>query len=101
MEIEENKILDVFCCQSCGRLPMQTTEQFGTNKDGSVNREYCCYCYKDGAFTSNYTLDEMIGHNVKFIDEFNKDSKTKYSKEEAIEEMKKYLLTLKRWKTSK
>ena len=53
MKIEENQMLGVFCCQSCGRLPMQTTEQFGTNKDGSVNREYCCYCYKDGAFTSN------------------------------------------------
>lgn len=102
MEIEVNKMMDVFYCQSCG-MPMQTSEQFGTNKDGSANREYCCYCYKKGASTSTSTStsDDMIAHNVKFIDQFNKDSKTKYSKEEAIEEMKKYFQTLKRWKTFK
>ncbi len=30
-------------CQSCG-MPLQK------------NEEYCCYCYKDGAFTMNCTI---------------------------------------------
>ena len=29
-------------CQSCG-MPMQE-EQYGTNRDGSKNHTYCCYC---------------------------------------------------------
>ena len=36
-------------CQSCG-MPLQKNEELGTNHDGSKNEEYCCYCYKDGAF---------------------------------------------------
>ena len=35
-------------CQSCG-MPM-TTEIYGTNADGTLNEDYCMYCYKDGAF---------------------------------------------------
>ena len=33
--------------------------QYGTEKDGSSNETYCCYCYKDGAFTSECTMEEM------------------------------------------
>ena len=36
-------------CQSCG-MPLQKNEELGTNHDGSKNEEYCCYCYKDGAW---------------------------------------------------
>lgn len=82
-------------------MPLQRAEDFGTNKDGSTNAEYCCYCYREGEFTSNVTMDEMIEHCVQFLDEFNKDTKTKFSKEEAIAEMKSYFPTLKRWKTAK
>ena len=42
-------------CQSCG-MPLQKNEELGTNHDGSKNEEYCCYCYKDGAFTMNCTI---------------------------------------------
>ena len=37
-------------CQSCG-MPLQAEDQWGTNADGSLNEEYCCYCYQKGAFT--------------------------------------------------
>ena len=58
-------------CQSCG-MPLQKNEELGTNHDGSKNEEYCCYCYKDGAFTMDCTMDQMIDHCVQFVDEFNK-----------------------------
>ena len=48
-------------CQSCG-MPLQKNEELGTNHDGSKNEEYCCYCYKDGAFTMACTMDQMIDH---------------------------------------
>lgn len=83
-------------CQSCG-MPLQATEHFGTNADGSINEEYCVWCYKDGAFTSDCTMEEMIAHCVKYLGEFNAGSGTKYTEEEAIAEMRKYFPTLKRW----
>ncbi len=84
-------------CQSCG-MPMTTDDQFGSNEDGSLNTEYCTYCYQDGAFTGEYTMDEMIEHNLVFLDEFNKDADHPFTKEEARAGMKEYFPTLKRWK---
>lgn len=94
--VKDDKYINLFC-QSCG-MPMQTADQFGTNKDGSLNQEYCCYCYKDGAFVQDCTMDEMIEHCIKYLDEFNGASNTNFSKEEAMAEMKKHFLTLKRWR---
>ena len=45
-------------CQSCG-MPLNP-EVLGTEKDGSKNEEYCTYCYADGHFTVECTMDEMI-----------------------------------------
>lgn len=84
-------------CQSCG-MPMTADEHFGNNADGSKNTEYCTYCYRDGAFSEEYTMDEMIEHNLQFLDEFNKDMDRPYTKEEARTEMRKFFPTLKRWK---
>lgn len=83
-------------CQSCG-MPLKDIKDFGTNKDGSINEEYCTYCYKDGNFTSECTMEEMIEHNLKFIDEFNKDAKTTFDEDTARNEMYKFFPTLKRW----
>lgn len=84
-------------CQSCG-MPMTTADQFGTNKDGSVNNDYCVYCYKEGAFTEDVTMDEMINHCVQYLSEFNKGAEKQMTKEEAIAQMQQYFPTLKRWK---
>jgi hypothetical protein len=86
-------------CQSCG-MPMTASEHFGTNKDGSANNDYCGYCFKDGDFTQEMTMDEMILHCAEFVDEFNKDSETKLAKEEAIRQMKKFFPKMKRWSQS-
>lgn len=98
--IEDEFVKSNLWCQSCG-MPMQTADQFGTNADGSLNHDCCCYCYKDGAFVQDCTMDGMIDHCVKYLDEFNGVCNTKLSKEEAIAQMKKHFPTLKRWKTTK
>ena len=84
-------------CQSCG-MPMTSVDQFGTEKDGSTSPDFCVYCYKEGAFTEDVTMDEMIDHCVQYLDEFNKDSEKKFTKEEAIAQMKEFFPHLKRWK---
>ena len=46
-------------CQSCG-MPIETDDLMGLNEDGSLNAEYCTYCYNKGKFTNNFTMDQMI-----------------------------------------
>ena len=83
-------------CQSCG-MPL-TDELLGTNTDGSKNEEYCIYYYKDGAFTSDCTMDEMIEFCAQFVDEVNKNIPKPLTKEEYKQMMREYFPTLKRWK---
>ena len=56
-------------CQSCGMT--LTDDVLGTNADGSKNEDYCMYCYKDGKFLQECTMDEMIEHCSQFVDEVN------------------------------
>lgn len=84
-------------CQSCG-MPMRDSVLRGTQQDGTPSSDYCVYCYMNGKFTEDMTMDEMIEHCAQFVEEFNKDSQTKYTKEEAVAGMKKFFPHLKRWK---
>lgn len=88
--------MDQKFCQSCG-MPLNTTADHGTNADNSYNDDYCTYCFQQGKFTEDYTMEQMITHCAQFVDEFNKDSEKKLSKEEAITQMKQYFPSLKRW----
>lgn len=97
--VKDGKYMNLYC-QSCG-MPMQTSELFGTDENGSVNQDYCCYCYKDGSFVQDCTMEGMIEHCVQYLDEFNGACNTHFSKEEAIAQMNKYFPSLKRWKTKK
>ena len=46
-------------CQSCS-MPLDKPEMLGTEKDGSKNKEYCVYCYQNGAFINPHmTLADM------------------------------------------
>ena len=78
-------------CQSCG-MPL-TEEILATNADGSKNWDYCVYCYKDGAFTRDCTMDEMIDFCAQFVGEVNKNLPKPITAEEY-----KQMMTLKRWK---
>ena len=52
-------------CQSCGMPMGQTDELYGTEADGTKNHYYCKYCYENGAFTANCTMEEMIDFCVQ------------------------------------
>ena len=49
----------VVFCQSCG-MPLESDDVKGTEKDGSKSECYCSYCYQNGGFTQDITMDEMI-----------------------------------------
>lgn len=84
-------------CQSCG-MPLRSKEDCGTCHDGTSSEEYCCYCFKNGVFTSDCTMEQMIEHCARFVEEFNKENGSSHTKEEAIARMTLYFPTLKRWK---
>lgn len=75
-----------------------TQEILGTNADGSKNEDYCMYCYKDGQFLQECTMEEMIEHCAQFVDEVNKNMPQPMTKEEYKQMMRKYFPMLKRWK---
>lgn len=83
-------------CQSCG-MPLKN-EILGTNADGTPNEDYCIYCYKDGKFTQDITMEQMIDHCAQFTDEINKQSGQNLTKEQAKELMRQFFPHLKRWK---
>ena len=93
-------------CQSCG-MPL-TEDVLGTNADGSKNEDYCMYCYRDGKFLQDCTMDEMIEHCAQFFAEqsgkaervgaVNEGLEKPITKEEYIGMMKTYFPQLKRWR---
>ena len=97
IEVTGGYHMDEKICQSCG-MNMQP-EVYGKNADGSPNSEYCKYCWVDGHFSKDETMEEMIESNLQFLDEMNKESGTNLTPDEARAEMRKYFPTLKRWRT--
>lgn len=81
---------NVKVCQSCGML-MDSSQQYATEKDGSKNEEYCVYCYQDGAFAKDETLEEKIETCIPFIVEEG------MTEEEARQHLNEKLPQLKRW----
>ncbi|MBB6214412.1 hypothetical protein HNQ80_000492 [Anaerosolibacter carboniphilus] len=77
-------------CQSCG-MPMATEELLGTNQNGSKNDDYCCYCFQDGKFASEVTMEEMVEICVPHM--VHQGMK----EEQSRQIMKSLLPTLKRW----
>ena len=92
-------------CQSCG-MPL-TDDVLGTNADGSKNEEYCIYCYKDGTFTGDFTMEEMAEFCAQFfaeqsgkaerVDDFNKNTGQSLTRDEYKQQLLKYFPNLKRW----
>ncbi len=79
-------------CQSCG-MPV-TEELYGTEQDGGKNGRYCLYCYKDGAFTSDCTMEEMADFCAPIEVKDGRSSTV----EEAKEKLMAHFATLERWK---
>ncbi len=78
-------------CQSCG-MTMSNEKMFGKNKDGSNSNDYCCYCFQNGKFGKDETMEEMIESCIPFrIGEDCSDAET------ARKKMMEYFPSLKRW----
>jgi len=75
-----------------------TEEVLGTNADGSKNKEYCIHCYKDGFFTGEFTMEEMVELCSQFVDEYNKETDQSLSREEYKAVLRQIYPNLKRWK---
>lgn len=82
-------------CQSCG-MPLND-EVLGTNADGSKSDDYCSYCYRDGAFTGDFTMEEMVEYCSMFVDEYNKNTGQNLTACQYKEVLRKFYPTLKRW----
>ncbi len=76
-------------CQCCG-MPLED-DIIGRNKDGSLNEDYCKWCYADGTYTYS-DMDELIDVSVKHMANHG------FSEEQAREYMKQLLPTLDYWK---
>jgi len=84
-------------CQSCG-MPLTRQEDFGANADGSTNFDYCRYCYHEGAFLQDLTMDGMIEHCAQFVDQFNKHTGQNLTPEDYKVMLRQYYPNLKRWR---
>lgn len=82
-------------CQCCG-MPLDDPKDRGTEADGSLSRDYCCYCYKGGAFVApEATMEDMIAFNLKY----NAENGHPFGpQEEAERKMRAWFPTLKRWR---
>lgn len=77
-------------CQSCG-MPLSNESLLGTNEDGAKNKDYCVYCFKDGKFLTDETVEEMIKSCVPHM------VKEGFEEDKAIEMLNNLLPNLKRW----
>lgn len=83
-------------CQSCG-MPMGNTDEFyGTERDGAKSTDYCTYCYQNGSFIADCTMEQMIDFCVQPMVE-NSPGMTEAK---AREMMKGFFPMLKRWRSA-
>ncbi|MCQ2206728.1 MAG: zinc ribbon domain-containing protein [Paludibacteraceae bacterium] len=79
-------------------MPLSKNEDCGTIADGSINFDYCQFCYKEGKFVQDCTMDEMIDHCSQFVDEVNKQTGESMTKDEYKQRMYGFFPMLKRWR---
>lgn len=80
-------------CQSCG-MPLAPDTALGTEADGSPSPDYCSYCYKDGQFAGEMTMEEMID----FCAPMMAQATPGMTQEQAKARMHQFFPMLKRWK---
>ena len=76
-------------CQCCG-MPLED-ELIGRNQDGTLNEDYCKWCYADGTYTYS-DMDELINVCIPHM------VKEGFSEEQARAYMKDQLPKLDYWK---
>ena len=76
-------------CQCCG-MPLEDAI-IGRNKDGSMNEDYCKWCYADGTYTYS-NMDDLIDVCAQNM------ANEEFSEEQVREYMKQMLPGLDYWK---
>ncbi len=94
-EVHKMEHTDMKFCQSCG-MPLTPETALGTEADGAPNEDYCSYCYQNGQFTREMTMEQMIDFCVPFMVQNHPE----ISEEQAKEQMRQFFPMLKRWKTT-
>lgn len=79
------------CCQSCA-LPLAQESDHGAEADGTKSEEYCTWCYPDGSFAGEESLDAVIEQSAPYMAEG-----VGISRDEAVSYLAVVLPTLKRW----
>jgi len=79
-------------CQSCG-MPIDDPALRGTEADGTLSPHYCKYCYAEGKFTGEMTMDQMIDFCAPIT-----AREMNITPEEAKAQMRAYFPKLLRWK---
>ncbi len=79
-------------CQCCG-MPLED-EIISRNGDGTLNEDYCKWCYADGTYTYS-NMDDLIEVSVKHM------AKDGFTEEQARAYMKQRLPELNYWKRYK
>lgn len=77
-------------CQCCG-MPLEDDAIIGRDKDGSLNEDYCKWCYADGTYTYS-NMDDLISVCVQHMAGEN------FTEEQARAYMKELLPKLDYWK---
>lgn len=74
-------------------MPLEREEDFGSNADGSQNKEYCCYCFTKGKFSDpDLTLPQ-------YLDKVEEIMKGMQMPDDVIIQTRAMIPQLKRWKT--
>jgi radical SAM superfamily enzyme len=74
-------------------MPMTKNTDYGTNRDGEMNKDYCTFCYKEGKFTDEgTTLEQKIEKNVQIA------VKMGWTKEKARQIAESTIPKLRRWR---
>lgn len=81
-------------CESCGM--MLTPEDYGTQADGAPDEHYCKWCYEQGKYTYETTMEDMIEDCAPRLAE-----NTGMSRDEAVSLMGAVLPHLARWSATR
>lgn len=90
------KLLDMplqAVCQSCG-MPLSDASLLGTEADGSLSEHHCKWCYKDGSYLGECTMEDMVDICVSNMT----GPEAPFTEDEARAYMESLLPTLERWK---
>ncbi len=79
-------------CQSCS-MPL-TPDTLGSEANGEKNPHYCQYCYQNGAFTGDMTMEQMIDFCVPHMVQAHPDM----TPEQAKAQMSQFFPMLMRWR---